>query len=120
MTSSRARPPLVKGAAPIAPRGPHQLAPEAAPGASLHSKALSPECGRECPETGDRGPCRSWAMGNIGADCSWAARTTTPGPPPQPHDRVRLGLEASRFPHFWGRGSEHVPRFPGAWSFGAS
>ena len=55
---------------------------------------------------GDRRPwassaCRSQAMGTIGADCSWAARATTPGPPPQPHGRVRLGLEVSRFLHSW-------------------
>ena len=40
-------------------------------------------------------------MGTIGADCSQVARVTTPGPLPQPHGRVRLGLEASRFLHFW-------------------
>ena len=40
-------------------------------------------------------------MGTIGADCSRVARATTPGPPPQPHGWVRLGLEVSRFPHFW-------------------
>ena len=45
--------------------------------------------------------CRSRAMGTIGADCSWVARAVTPGPLPQPHGWVRLGLEVSRFPHFW-------------------
>ena len=40
-------------------------------------------------------------MGTIGADCSRVARAMTPGPPPQPHGWVRLGLEVSRFPHFW-------------------
>ena len=73
VTSSRARPPLVKGAGHIGPpfpefrgwplrfmasialRVPLQLAPEVVPGASLHSEALSPECGRECLETGDCG-----------------------------------------------------------------
>ena len=49
-------------------------APEVVPGASLHSEALSPECG-------------SRALGTIGADCSRAARATTPGPPPQPMAR---------------------------------
>ena len=44
--------------ASIALRGPHQLAPEVAPGASLHSEALWPECGRECLETGNCGPAR--------------------------------------------------------------
>ena len=74
MTSSRARPPLVKGADHIgslfsefrgwplwfmasnALWGPHYLAPEVVPGASLHFEALSPECGREFQETGDCGP----------------------------------------------------------------
>ena len=48
-------------------------------------------------------------MGNIGADCSRVARATTPGP--QPHSCVRLGLEVSRFLHFWvgGQGSVQVP-----------
>ena len=122
VTSSRARPPLVKGASHIGPlfpefrgwplwfmasialRRPHYLAPEVVPGASLHSEALSPECGRECH--GDwrlwaSSTCRSRAMGTIGADCLRVARATTPGPPPQPHGWVRLGLEVSRFPHFW-------------------
>ena len=40
-------------------------------------------------------------MGTIGAYCSRVARATTPGPPPQPHGWVRLGLEVSRFLHFW-------------------
>ena len=51
-------------------------------------------------------------MGTIGADCSWVARVTTPEPSPQPHGWVRLGLEVSRFPHFWGGGSGHVPQVP--------
>ena len=48
-------------------------------------------------------------MGTIGADCSQVARATTPGPPPQPHGWVRLGLEVSRFPHFWGGGQGMCP-----------
>ena len=66
VTSPRARPPLVKGAGCIGPlfsefrgwplwlmasialRGLSTPAPEVVPGASLHSEALSPECGREC------------------------------------------------------------------------
>ena len=74
VTSSRARPPFGKGAGHIGPhfpefrgwslwfkasialRGPHQLAPEVVPGASLQSAALTPECGRECLDTGDCGP----------------------------------------------------------------
>ena len=122
VTSSRARPPLVKGAGHIGPLfpefrgwplwlkasialwGPQHLAPEVVPGASLHSEALSPECGRECH--GDwrlwaSSTYRSWVMGTIGADCSRVARATTPGPLPQPHGWVRFGLEVSRFPHFW-------------------
>ena len=69
--SSRAGPPLVKGAGhigrplqdfrgwplwfmtSIALQGLHKPAPEAVPGASLHSEALSPECGREHQGTGD-------------------------------------------------------------------
>ena len=43
-------------------------------------------------------------MGTIGADCSRVARATTPRPQPQPHGWVRLGLEVSRFLHFWVEG----------------
>ena len=63
-------------------------APPPVPGASLHSEALSSECGRECPGTGDCGPTRHVGAGRWGlllADCSRVARATTPGPPPQPH-----------------------------------
>ena len=35
-----------------------RLAPEVVPGASLHFETLTPECGRECLETGDCGPAR--------------------------------------------------------------
>ena len=81
VTSSRARPPLVKGAGHIGPLfpefrgwplwfmasialwGPHYLSPEVVPGASLHSEALSPECGRGCQETGDCGPARHVGAG---------------------------------------------------------
>ena len=49
-------------------------------------------------------------MGTIGADCSWVARATTPGP--QPHGWVRLGLEVSRFPHFWVGGLLACAEFP--------
>ena len=58
-------------------------------------------------------------MGTIGADCSWGARTTTPGFLPQPHGWVRLGLEVLRFPHFGGGGQDMCPGFPRVWSFGA-
>ena len=121
VTSSRVRPPLVKGAGCIGPlfpefrrwplwfmasialRGPQNLAPEVVPGASLHSEAPSLTC-------------RSRAMGTIGADCSWVARATTPGPPPQPHGWVRLVFEVLRFPHFWVRGlaCAEFPRFRGS------
>ena len=57
-------------------------------------------------------------MGTLGTDCSRVARATTPGPPPQPHGWVRLGLEVSRFPHFW-VGGLACAEFPGVWSFGA-
>ena len=111
--------------ASIALRGPQYLAPEVAPGASLHSEAHSPECGRECQETGDCGPTRHVGAGRWGlllADYSRVARATTPGPPPQPHGWVRLGFEVSRFPHFWVGvglgvgGAWHVLSFPGVWS----
>ena len=44
--------------ASIALRGPHHVALEVVPGASLHSEALTPEFGRKCQETGDYGPAR--------------------------------------------------------------
>ena len=83
MTSSRARPPLVKGAGHIGPlfpefwgwslwfmasialREPDQLAPEVVPGASLHFEVLTPQCGREFPEIGDR-----WSTRHVG-DGRW-------------------------------------------------
>ena len=83
-TSSRARPPLVKGVGHIGPLflefwgwplwfmasialwGPHQLTPEVVPGTSLHSEALTPECRRECLETGDFGPARHVGAGRWG------------------------------------------------------
>ena len=101
VTSSRARPPLVKGAGHIGPlfpesrgwplwlmasialRGPQTPAPEAAPGASLHSEAPSPECGRECPGTGDREPTRHVGAGLRGlllADCYGLLGRRHPGP----------------------------------------
>ena len=113
VTPSRARPPLVKGVGHIGPlfpefrgwplwlmasialRGLYTPAPEVVPGTSLHSEALSPECGRECPGTGDREPTRHVGAGLRGlllADCLRVARATTPGPPPQPHGWVRLGF----------------------------
>ena len=52
--------------ASIALRGPQHLAPEVVPGASLHFEALSPECGRECQETGDCGPTRHVGAGRWG------------------------------------------------------
>ena len=92
------------------------------PGASLHSEALSPECGRECPGTGDCGPTRHVGAGRWGlllAECSRVARATTPGPPPQPHGWVRLGFEVSRFPDFC-EGAWHVLSYLGVWSLGLS
>ena len=82
---------------PIALQGPQYPAPEATP-------ALSPECGRECQETGDCGPTRHVGAGRWGlllADCSRVARAMTLRSPPQPHGWVRLGLEVSRSPHSW-------------------
>ena len=64
---------------------------------------LSPECGRECPGTGDCGPTRhvgSRLWGLLLADCSQVARAMTPGPLPQPHGWVRLEFEVPRFPDF--------------------
>ena len=52
--------------ASIALWGPHQLALEVVVGASLHSEAPSPECGRECLETGDCGPARHVGAGQRG------------------------------------------------------
>ena len=101
--------------ASIALRGLSPPAPEVVPGASLHSEALSPECGRECPGTGDCGPTRHVGAGLRGlllADCSRVARATTPGPPPQPHGWVRLGFEVSRFPVFLGGGWMACADFP--------
>ena len=84
MTSSRARPPVVKGAGHIGPlfpefrgwplwfmvsialRGDHQCALEVVPRASLHSEALTPKCGRKCLETGDCGPARHVGAGRWG------------------------------------------------------
>ena len=133
----RARPPLAKGAGHIGPspelrgRPLRLMAPH-------YTAETPPTCTGGCPQRliaprghhtrvregtpGDRRPwasstCRSRAMGTIGADRSWVARATTPGP--QPHGRARLGLEASRFPHLWGGGPGHAHRLPRAWSFGA-
>ena len=60
-------------------------------------------------------------MGTIGADCSWAARVTTPGPPPQPHATWldEVGAGSIEIPAFLGWGVRAVPRFPRLWSFGA-
>ena len=81
VTSSRARPPFVKGVGHIGPLflefwgwplrfmasialwGPHQLALEVVPGTFLHLEALTPECGRECLETGDCWPARHVGAG---------------------------------------------------------
>ena len=100
---------------------PQNLAPEAVPGTPLHFEALSSKCGRECPGTGDCGPTRHVGAGLWGlllADCSQAAKATTPGPLPQPHGWVRLGFEVSRFPDFWRGGGEGMCRLPqrcGVW-----
>ena len=48
-------------------------------------------------------------MGTIGADSSWVARAMTPGPLPQPHGWVSLGLEVSRFLDFWRGGQGMCP-----------
>ena len=99
--SSRARPPLVKGAGCIGPllpdfrgwplwfmastalQGPQNLAPEAVPGASLHSEVLSPECGREHQETGDCGPTRhvgAGLWGSLGLTAHGLLGQRHPGP----------------------------------------
>ena len=109
--------------ASIALLGPQHLAPEVVPGTLLHFEALTPECGRECQETGDCGPAQhvgaGRVMGSIGADCSQVSRATTPGPLPQPHGWVRLGLEGSRFSHFCVGDSWHVLSFIRVWTFRA-
>ena len=84
VTSSRARPPHVKGAGHIGPlfpefqgwplwfmasialHGLHQLAPEVVPATSLHFEALTPERGRECLGTGDCGPAQHVGAGQWG------------------------------------------------------
>ena len=109
------RPPIVKGAGHIGPFflefqgwplwfmsfialwGPHQLAPEVVPGASLHSEALSPECVWGGGMPGDwklwtSSTCRSQAMGTIGADCSRVARELD----------LHLSRERSHWPPFPG------------------
>ena len=49
--------------ASIALQGLSTPGPEVVPGTSLHSEALSPECGRECPGTGDCEPTRHVGAG---------------------------------------------------------
>ena len=69
----------------------------------MHSEALSPECGRECPGTGDCEPTRhvgAGLRGLLGPTAHGLLGRRHPGPPPQPHGWVRLGLEVSRFPDF--------------------
>ena len=138
MISSRARPPLVKGAGCIGPLfpdfrgwplwfmasialwGPQNLAPEVVPVASLHSEALSPECGREHQETGDCVPTRhvgAGLLGQLGLTAHGLLGRRPSGPLPQPHGWVRLGFEVSRFLHFC-RGAWHVLGFLGVWSLG--
>ena len=137
MTSSRATPPLVKGAGHIRPLFQNSGVGHSGSWPPLHSGDLTnshwrlllvPHCtlrpshlsvGGNAWRLWASSTCRSRAMGTIGPNCSRVARATTPGPPPQPHGWVRLGLEVSRFPHFWGGESGHVPRFPRVWSFGA-
>ena len=93
--------------ASIALRGRQNLAPEVVPGASLHSEALSRECGREHQETGDCGPTQ-----HVGAGL-WGLL----GPRRSHLVGLRLGFEVSRFPLFW-RGAWHVLGFLGV-EFGA-
>ena len=45
-----------------------------------------------------------WECGSLVTNYPRAA--TTPGPSPQPHGWVRLGIEVSRFPHFWRGGGD--------------
>ena len=119
VTTPRARPPLAKGQVTLAPRNSGVGHP--GPWPPLHCRdptALHrrlppvPHCTlrlshpRREGMSGDRrlwanSTCRSRVMGTIGTDCPWVARATTPRPPPQPHDWVRLGFEISRFTHFW-------------------
>ena len=57
-------------------------------------------------------------MGTIGADCSWVARATTPGPASATW-LGEAGAGSIEIPAFLGWGSGHVPRFPRVWNFGA-
>ena len=140
VTSSRARSPLVKGEGCIGPFfpkflgwplwfmasialwGPHYLAPEVIPGASLHSEALSPECERECQETGDCGPAghvgaEQWGL--LGLTAHGLLRRRHPGPCLS-HMVGRVWILKYRDSHILGGGGGwHVLSFPGVWSFGA-
>ena len=69
----------------------HQLAQEVVPRASLHSEALSPECERECLETGDCGPYRHVGAGRWGLLGPTAHRLLGrrhPGPPKYRDSRI--------------------------------
>ena len=90
--------------ASIALRGPHQLAFEVVPGASLHFEALTPECGRGCLGTGVCGPVRHvgagrWGLlgltahGCSGDDTRAPASATWLG---------EVGAGSTEIPHFWG------------------
>ena len=107
--------------ASIALRGPQQLAPEVVPGASLHSEALSPECGRECLETGDCGPARHVGVGRwelLGPTAHGLLGRRHPGPTSATW-LGEAGAGSIEIPAFLGGGSWHVLRFPRVWSFGA-
>ena len=98
------------------------LAPEVVPGASLHSEALSPECGREHQETGDCGPTRHVGAGRwglLGPTAHGLLGRRHPGP--RLSHMVGWGWDLkyrdSRI-FGWG-GAWHVLSFPGVWSFGA-
>ena len=80
----------------IALRGPHQLALEVVPGASLYFEVLTPECGRECLETGDCGPARHVGAGRAPASATWLGE---------------VGAGSIEIPAFWGgvRACAQVP-----------
>ena len=117
VTPSRAGPPLVKGAGLIGPLFPDfrgwplwfhctagTLNTCTVPGASLHSEALSPECGRECPGIGDCEPTRHVGAGLRGlllVDCLQVARATTTWAHASAPRWGETWVEVSRFPDFW-------------------
>ena len=97
------------------------LAPEVVPGTSLHSEALSPECGGNTRRLEKVRPTRhvgARLRGLLGPTAHGLLGRRHLGPPPQPHGWVRLGFEVSRFPDFCEGGAWHVLSYLQVWSLG--